>query len=478
MRKISFATLLLASTAFTANAQQMLGVSTSNWCGTKSIDLNPASIADSRTRFQLDLFGLNFGADNNLGSIDFSKAMSSGGNIGNVFTLTKSKEFSIQMPIVDVHLPSLMVSIDDKNSFAITSRVRIDNQFNNFNRDLLSSVLAPSNVTGDAAISSKNFNWTAHVWSEVKLTYAREVYKEGEHYLKAGISLARLGGIGFLSLKGANLDGHYYKASDSLQTNHTDIEFATSIIDKGSELSNGLGNIASEFFGKKGGHGLGGDLGVVYEYRPESTNSEDKSSNKYKFRGSMAINDLGSIKYDALEARVTANGYLKASEIDSNSIMTNSQNFNNYFRSHGYTLDTGRRSTKVHMPTNLNIAFDYYVARHFYVNAMWIKNLAKRQNYGNSVYSQVTITPRWDTRYFSVGLPLTYNNLSSSMKAGIGFRLSGLYFGSDDLLAFVGAKAYGVNFYLGGSIPIQKKRSKSHKGESTTTTTETTTEKG
>jgi len=477
MRKISFATLLLAGTAFTANAQQMLGVSTSNWCGTKSIDLNPASIADSRTRFQLDLFGLNFGADNNLGSIDFSKATkTTGGDIGNVFTLSNGKEFSLQFPTVDLHLPGLMVSIDNKNSFAITTRLRINNQFNNFNRDLLNSALAPSNVTGDVAINSKNFNWTAHVWTELKLTYAREVYNEGDHYIKAGISLTRLGGVGFLSLKGNNLDGHYYKATDSLNTTNTDIQFATSLVDNGSELTNGLGNVASQFFGKKGGHGFGEDIGVVYEYRPESTTSEDKSSNKYKFRGSMAINDLGSIKYDALEAKVRANGYVKAGDMDST--MKNSHDFNNYFASHGYVMDTGRRTTKVHMPTNLNIAFDYYVARHFYVNAMWIKNLAKRQNYGNSVYSQVTVTPRWDTRYFSVGLPLTYNNLSSSMKAGIGFRLSGLYFGSDDLLAFVGAKAYGVNFYLGGSIPIQKKRSKSHKGESTTTTTETTTEKG
>ncbi|MCW3122513.1 MAG: flagellar motor protein MotB [Flavipsychrobacter sp.] len=477
MKKASLASLLLAGVALTSNAQQMLGISTSNWCGTKNIDLNPGYIADSRTRFQLDLFGLNFGVDNSLGSLDFSKAIqSAGGNAGSVFTLSKSKEFSIQFPVADINLPGLMVSIDDKNSFAITTRVRIDNQFNNFSRELLSSALFPGQVNSDVAITSKNFNWTAHMWSELKLTYAREVYNEGEHYIKAGLSIARLGGIGFLSLKGSNLDGHYYKSQDSLRTTNTDLQFATSLVDNGSELANGVGSIAGQFFGKKGGHGLGADIGAVYEYRPEETNSDDKSSNKYKVRGAIAITDLGAIKYDALEAKVHANGYLKASEVSD--AFGNSQSFNNYFTSHGYTLDTGKRSTKVHMPTAMNIAVDYFVASHFYVNATWIKNIANRQNYGNSVYSQLSVTPRWDTRYFCVGLPITYSSLSHSMKAGIGFRLSALYFGSDDLLAFVSSKAYGVNFYMGGSIPIQKKRSKSHKGDSITTSKETTTEKG
>lgn len=472
MKKITLTIAMLTAVSFAARSQRMMGVATGNWCGTNSITLNPSSIADSRTRFSLDLFSLNLGIDNNLASIDVgkaTKATSGVPSIGDVFTFSKSKNFSVLLPVADVHLPGIMVSIDQKQSVAITTRLRVMNQFNNFDQNLLRAVMDPAYGTGgDVAITSQKFNWTAHMWTEMKLTYAREVYNKDEHYVKAGISLTRLGGLGFLSLKGNNLDGKYFAANDSIRTNNTDVQFATSAVDKASELTGGLGDVFGQFFGKKGGRGWGADLGATYEYRPDETNNTDQSSNKYKVRASIAITDLGSVKYDAVQAKVTANGSMSTGDLAKN--FMNFSSFSSYAASRGYTLDTGRSEVKVKLPTSMIIGVDYFVARHFYVNATWITNMANRTNYGNSVYGQLTVTPRWDTRYFSVALPLAYSGLTKGMKAGLGFRAGGLMFGSDDMMAFIGAKTYGMNFYFGGYIPINKKHKKSHdKGMNTGT---------
>src|SRR4051812_19674571 len=110
MRKLLLSFIFLASIT-SSHAQRMMGIATSNWCGTNSITLNPASIADSRTRFSLDLFSLNFGIDNNLASVDFSKALGSTDGVpqmGDIFTFSKNKAFNVLLPVADIHLPGIM----------------------------------------------------------------------------------------------------------------------------------------------------------------------------------------------------------------------------------------------------------------------------------------------------------------------------------------------------------------------------------
>ena len=123
----------------------------------------------------------------------------------------------------------------------------------------------------------------------------------------------------------------------------------------------------------------------------------------------------------------------------------------------GFTADTGSQATKVHMPTALLISGDYQVYKRFYVNATYVANLVNRQLFGNSVYNQLTITPRYDSHIFTVGLPITYSALAHDLKMGIGLRVGGFFLGSDDMLALVSSHQYGFNFYMGGYIPIRKK---------------------
>ena len=126
----------------------------------------------------------------------------------------------------------------------------------------------------------------------------------------------------------------------------------------------------------------------------------------------------------------------------------------NYVGNRGFHADTSLSAVRVYMPSSLMLGFDYHVGPHLYVNAVYVDNIANRQNFGNSWYNQFTVTPRWDTRNFSFGLPLTYSALASDFKMGFGARFYGFFVGSDDMLAFFSNNHYGFNFYMGAHIPI------------------------
>ena len=116
--------------SFTAKAQFNYGIATGNWSGMTSLYLNPANIADSRERFVISVFSLTAGADNNLGSIGNSGLISSIANGNTKFNYSGNSQFSILAPYVDIHGPGAMVSIDNKNSIALTTGIRGINQFN------------------------------------------------------------------------------------------------------------------------------------------------------------------------------------------------------------------------------------------------------------------------------------------------------------------------------------------------------------
>ncbi len=469
MKKLILATILLTISVLSVNAQRYFGIATSNWSGTAGMYLNPANIADSRAKFSIDLFSMNFGVDNDLGKVSLSSFFSafSGSNskLDAAFTSYSSKpNFSLLLPYMEMRLPGAMVSLDHKSSIAISPRIRIINQFNNFSQNIfhtaIDSTFSPNQ---DYSLNSKNFNWTMQAWAEMNVTYARILYENDAHMLKAGVTLRYMIGLAYISIKGNNLDATFYHTNDSLAVKNTDVEYASNIPDS---LGSNLSDIFSQF-GKQTGHGFGADFGVVYEYRPDfkdyivdaKNNILDPSSNKYKIRLSLSVTDIGSITYNNnLTGTASGNGSISSGVLIKDFLSIHS--FKDYASSRGFNFDTSVGTVKVHMPTALVAAADYYIGYHFYVNATYIGNLVNRQDIGNSYYNQITITPRFDTKFYSLGLPITYSSLSGAIKAGFGMRMGGFFIGSDDVLAFV-SNASGVNFYAGLSVPINKKAIKS-----------------
>ena len=431
-----------------------------------SVFLNPASIAGCNEKLAVSLFSVNVGVDNNLGTIssisDISKSLKSNdsGSTGNIFKYTKSNDFSMMLPMVEMRGPGVLYRINSRHTVALTTRVRVFNEFNNFNRNLYNTITNPGTAAqqGTTHLTSKNFNWTAHVWSEIGLSYGVVAVDNEQYQVKAGVSLKYLGGIGYLGLKGKNLDITYINGSDSVYASNSDIEFASNVSGAGDAFANGI-NSSKILGGANGGKGIGADLGITFLYNPDGSGSATKDradnaqDNNYKLIVSASIIDLGAIKYNRSSfVNLAGNGYITGRGIVQN--VKNYEDFRAYALQHGYSADTGIAATKVYLPASLLISADYNIYSHFYANAIFSGSLANDQNFGSKIYSQFSVIPRYDTKLISAGLPLTYNMLSHSLRIGLGLRITGFYLGSDDMMALFSGNQYGFNFYMGGVIPI------------------------
>jgi hypothetical protein len=478
MKKFFYAVAFTAMLSSSAQAQYSLGVATGNWSGTTSLYLNPANIADGRQKLVIDVASFNAGVDNNLGTLKSGIIdLLNKGKTDNLFNYSSNSSFSLMAPYAVVRGPGVMYAINPRHSVAVTTAIRGFNQFNNFNQSLYRTLNDPNYVIGgDIDLTSKNFNYTAHLWSEIGVSYAAVLVDEDEHELKAGITLRHLGGIGYVSVKGDNLDVHFRQNTDSFYAANTDLEFASNVLSTKGALTNGFSNnsILSQFFGAKAGSGWGGDIGLVYDYNPEPLrhynidghDCADYGGNRYLLRVSAALTDLGSISYKAANnsnAVVTGNGFITGNGLKNN--VTNFNDFRSYALAQGFTADTAHAKTKVYMPSALHIGADYHVSGHYYVNGTFIGNIANRQNFGNSVYNQFTLTPRYDTRLLSVGVPVTYNTLAHNFRLGVGVRFTGFFIGSDDMMALFSKNQYGFNIYAGGFIPFNYHRPKDSDGD-------------
>ncbi len=443
---------------FASNAQRYLGVATGNYNAMNSMYLNPANLGGCNERLSVYLFSVNMGVDNSLGTISsigsISKTLGSNDSGGkNIFSFSNSSKFSMMVPSVEIRGPGLLYSINSRHTVALLTRVRAFNEFNNFDRSLYSAITDPASATqGNIAFNTQNFNWTAHVWSEIGLSYGAVLVDQDMFQLKAGVSLRYLMGVGYLGLKGKNLNVTYKNGSDSIHTTNSDIEFASNVQSLSDAFTNGV-STDKLFGGSTAGKGLGTDLGLSFVYRGDDNN---ESGNGYKLAFSAAITDLGSINYkSSYNVNVKGDGYLSGNGIKDN--VKDYEDFRAYVKTQGYSVDTSTKSNKVYLPTAFVISGDYHALKKIFINATLIANVANPQNFGSQYYSQLTITPRYDSKILSAGLPITFNMLTHNMRMGLGFRVSGFFLGSDDMLALFSDHQYGFNFYIGALVPFYRK---------------------
>lgn len=463
------AAVIMAGTN-TGIAQHMMGMATSERSVMNSMYLNPSGLSGSHEKIVVSLFSMQLYADNSLGTIsklfDINKPLE-GNSTGLAFSNSGNKTFNLVAPAFELRGPSLAIGFNDKlkQSFAITTRIRGMNQLNNFDQSLYNTITDPNYISdGTYRFNTSKFNWTAHIWNEIGFSYAATVLNKGNSVLKVGFTARYLGGIGYLTLKGNNVDVSITGGSDTFRASNSDLQYASNVLSSASAINKGLdvGGLMERFFGSKAGSGFGGDVGLTYLYRLDD-NADKKTAVKdnYLFKVGLSVTDIGAITYKKEQnynINVSGNGYVTGRDMITK--LQNYQDFRAYAVQQGFTADTGAVDTKIQLPTTMVLTVDYRLHNRLFVNATYIGNMVNRQNFGNSYYSQLTVTPRFESKIFSFGLPVTYSMLANDIKVGFGMRVSGFFFGSDDMLAVVSDNQHGFGFYFGGYVPIFRKNDK------------------
>lgn len=464
MKKLSILGLLLFS-SLTMMAQSYVGFHSDNYNGVHGIIFNPANIVDSRLKIDINLMSASGFLANDYFALDFN-TVAFGGDRDNRISATDNNNLSSN---IDILGPSIMFNINKNHSLALFTRARISANISEVNGELFDSFEDDFDETEDFNINEGDFHGTAHSWTEVGVSYATVLLNKEQHFLKGGLSLKYLQGSGFYSAQGNDVKFEYdaspiFFPGSGLSIGSIDSSGEVSYSNS-SNFENNSNQNSVAFEPVDGATSFGADLGFVYEWRPdykeyETTNKDKnafgfKDKNKYKLKVSLSITDIGSISY-------------KESEKNNYNILRNNINpddFDAYddFEDALNNIYTRTRTTEnitISLPTAIHAMVDYNIDNQFYVNLNYDANVRAIKENTNNIVSNVSITPRFESKWFSFYSPIGINTYSN-FSWGIGLRAGPLFVGSGSILSnLISNKSKSGDIYFGLKIPIYQKKPK------------------
>ena len=444
-----------------ANSQDFLPFASSNYAGITGIHLQPASIADSRYRFDLALSSTSFGITNNyygidpyvlshpklLQDLDFNGPYISRKNDGS----DKSMIFSLKQDIF-----SFMVSLSPKSAIAFTPSVRTILNIDNLTETLVTQLSDFSNETDfwGVKLKNENLNIQANAWVEYGFTYARVLADKEKHFLKAGVTLKVNQGLGsaYVFMKNLNYEIH----------NDSTISLYNTYANYGSS-----DNLEDDFkYRFDANPSLSFDFGFVYEYRPDwmkykydmdgKTNLWRRDKEKYFLRIGFTASDLGSVRYrrNPLSKDFKADIHnLNVKDLDFASF----EDFNNYIDSTFLTETNLPDSYKMSLPACFSMQADIRIANGFYVNFTPYLALNRTAEKANKIHyiTAYNIVPRFDKKMFGVSVPFQYNAYKQ-WNIGLGLRIGSFWIGSNDLFSMLASSKfrYGSSISAVLKVPI------------------------
>lgn len=198
--------ICLFATVRISLAQDFLPVLNDNYMGINQVTLQPAAIVDSRFKVDVNLLGFNNDMFNDFVHVKFSEVFKStnGSFLENINYVDNPNGKDKNAYIGETYLgPGFLINIDDKNAIGFTTRIR-----HMLNVDDISEPLARSYVQQwddsqywNKWYYDKVFRVVDHIFQDYGLSYAREVLNSKEHYLKTGITVKLLQGLGASSLQ-------------------------------------------------------------------------------------------------------------------------------------------------------------------------------------------------------------------------------------------------------------------------------------
>lgn len=514
MRKLVIITLLLFIFSFNSYSQEFLGLRQSNYAGIMGADLNPASIADSRMKWDVVVFSTYLSLYNNylqfnarkmphwwvksfndsdpashnwLTSKDLAKLVSADSTDyyknhgeGQLFEINSNNKNRSAFINLDLSLLNFMITLNRKMAVGFQIKHRTFFNVDDASPELIRLSSNDFNFPNlfNIKVNDGKINLSMNSWIEYNIDYAQVLADKEQHFFKIGGKVKFLQGVSsfYLHSKNLNFNIKNDSTSNSLQG---DFDYG---------YSSNLGAfVEPNYFNPNAGEGfkgsdlkdftsklgLGLDLGIVYEWRPDwknykydldgKTNLWRRDLNKYKLKVGVAINDIGGMKYN--KGGFSNNFSLNVGLFDLH-------NFDNTkgFRSLDSTLqvfsDSGWVKFKnddkrfyMNLPTHSNIDIDYKIWKNIYLNFYTRINLVFNNDVNAVHYpTSFALTPRWDARKWGIFLPLSYNGVAG-FRYGLAFRIWNiLSIGTGDLKPIFAPKhdmnLRGLDVYFAARIPI------------------------
>lgn len=499
--------------------QDFLPFLNDNRAGINQVLLQPASIADGRLVVDFNIVGLSAqirndyvkfesGATWNLmRDFDDPDWLANNAMLADPNGKAKNATFNFQ-----VVLPSFMFAIDRKQSIGFVSRIRDIKISDNVDEPLARSIFSDFEddyswqqmSNGSPWHAGRNISGVHHTFADYGIVYAREIFDKGDHYLKGGATIKFLQGISSTYIWIDELTYWFEKDpgtvdpndensfdADSASWNSPLIRYGTSENWQSNEGSYPWP--AFDAYTLTSDPSVGLDIGVVYEWRPDSEKYtydmngkkglKRKDLNKYKIKVGVSVLDIGSLKYKKINdenhrafdfsARFTPGypgqrptagntSWMLLDPIDMNSppyYDFADTVFNRSLTSSVTRLEDFGGEYRMKLPTALSFQFDWNIDNDLYLNLTSFTSLVKSKAGSPATHyvSNYSITPRYEGKWFGAAIPVQYNEYEQFL-VGLGLRLGFIWIGTNDLLSLIGAtEGYGSSIHFAVKVPIHYK---------------------
>lgn len=452
--RLTILVLLNLFTLFLEAQVPFTGFRTGNYSGVNGVFYNPASIVDSRYRWDINLMSTHVAVGNNFASFQLRKlpALLKNDSLSIDSMFLKSKKATLAAMVnTDITGPSVMFHVNARLSMALTTRFRsfvnisdVDKAFAQTISNQISNATYPYQ-----AQSSYNQHLSVNAWAEYGVSGAYILMNQEKHFLKGGLSLKYLAGYGnaYLSLN---------RIGGTLNENSAGDDYLTGT---SGSISGGIGGLlvdqidhtnAFRFRGK----GAGLDFGLMYEYRPDHETLTGHDQNKYRFKVGLALLDVGSIRYKtdttysggyqvnipAEPQRLQINQYENKEFTEVKSMLQSNAYFSRL---------TAPASYRVHLPATLQLQVDWNIGHGFYVDLATQLSLHNKNRIKTPFYpNQVTLTPRFEWKSIGCYLPISYSGLTS-FNAGFSFKAGPFFIGSGSILTAWLGQSRQADFHIG-----------------------------
>ncbi len=441
LKRLSLVLFILGT--FFCSAQSYIGFLSDNYSGVHGLISNPANIVDMPYRTDINLAGFSGLVGNDYYGAKLSDALKSDYDFSEDALKSPSDNNNI-FGNVDVLGPSFSFNIDAKSAMALFTRGRIFFNVNEINGKTFENATNDFDENEDYNINEGDFYAQANAWSEIGVSYATILMDADAHFIKGGISIKYLQGYANGYAVGRNVTLDYDADGIALPNGQT-----TGSVTSTGQITYGYSSDFQDYEFEKTGSGFGIDIGGVYEWRPENDRA-------YKMKLGVSITDLGAINYkDGLEKVYDINNSVSQEDLDSAEGLE--ELLDNY-----YTEISSGATQKAGLPTAVHFNADWNFNNKFYLNLNTDFPLtSKSKANSGSVLNIVSLTPRYESKWFSFYSPISILQYSG-LQWGAGFRAGPLYIGSGSILSvLVSDEIMGADVYAGLKLPLFKKRGES-----------------
>ncbi len=455
MRKVVL--LLFILNLSVVYGQESFGIIHSNYATTNAVKINPANGVMSKSLLDVNLVGAKAFFNNNLvylskDNYQFSSLIQ-GNTDGLVpqYNLNRSK--SLGYAKAEISGPAIALSVGD-NAFELHANVVAYSNVRNIPNSIAQYAI-DEQFPANGTYEHNNIKGGFLSYAEFGGSYSRNILKEGNDILSAGINLNYLVGIGGVGAK-INNANYTVNGTDDVTLNSLNGEYMY---------------VNPQW---KSGKGISGGLGINYAKMETSTRnyehntiSSDCDCEDYKFKIGASLIDLGYVNFknNAQYRNFTENS---SSEADSELQNASPEELDGVIAGRTSSANQTVWSTsKIYLPGAASIQADYKMANHFYVAGAYIHGFNKgKYRFGVQRPKSLSVTPRVEFKRFEFAMPVS---LYEWQKPQVGAMLrlnNNIIIGTDKLGAFTGkTNVYGADFYVNlkfGIIDNPRCKEKSH----------------